>query len=237
MPRPAIDRYSVAARRAACHQAVELCRAGLADAALAAERNPSDAADEALALAQRDLDAARRALEVFELAQEAASREATVEEWEQKALQVAQHRARVERLSAEIEASLQMVTDALESLAGPLAQVLAAAAERTQAAAAAVRLAGGGEALQRVTARGGLPSGTEAVTCGLIGALVRSGIGSVPGLAPFVVVDAPLATPTSTDIRHLLARDAQRLVALIDSVAPAAKAFANDTQESTDALV
>jgi hypothetical protein len=216
------DRNTVSARRAALHQAIDLSRGAVADAALAAERHPGVAAEEALTVAQRELDSARRGLERFELAQEAAAREATAHEVEEKTERVGSMTTELEAVQARLMATGPAIEQALADLAGPFAQFIADLAQARQLTTGIVRLKGGSAAVARCIGTKSMDGHSEAgAALGM--AIVRSGLGlSGPGLDPLVWVSPPTRGVSVEPMATALARVHRlRLDAIAQAGAPA----------------
>lgn len=213
-----IDRFSTTAQLAKTFSDLESAKAEHARQALRLAQNPKDA-DTLEQVAQLELEIHNHRVNIrrLEAAQEAANLQVTAEEQADRGHQIQHLRGKVADTSNQLEPLLSRMIERIESVGPDLAQFVALAAQRREAANAAVRMAGGSKALQTVFANAMRIDGHDVLVEALIGAVVRSGIGQVgPSLSPYIVLDVPGVVPTVAHAERGLQRDRDRLLEAID---------------------
>jgi len=201
----ATDKTTPNSRRAALNERIDLCRANLADTALAHERAPTAETKAQAERGQVDLAAARQALEMFELALEASSREVTREELQDKADQLADLRKRIDTLHATTLASATKIVSTIEQLGPQYAVLIADLAEARELTASAARIAGGARGTRRASSL--FLDGHGALGAAVGAAIASAGFGLVgPSLAPTVTVIPPSGAFRVDDITTALNR-------------------------------
>lgn len=224
-----IDRTSDASRRAALNERIDLCRATLADAALAHERQPTAETEAQVGLYRRDLASARQALELFELSLEAAAREVVAETKHFAEQQVAELRARIDVLHAATVISAQDIVNTLEQIGPKYATLIADLAEARELTTAAVRLAGGRAAVTRQLGHGLQLDGHAPLAAAVGAAIASAGFGTVgPSLAPTVSVIPPSAYFKTDEIAVAFDRIHTARIHAIDRAATPATALSEE---------
>jgi len=216
--RPPIDRTSIQARIAKTYSDLEGAKAEHAVQSLQLAHRPDDATvlDQVRSL-EAEIAGHRLNIGRLEAAQQAGQQAESEESKADKANQANQLRSKVAALSDQLGPLLTRMVESLESVGPDLALYVSLAAQRREAAHAALRLTAGAKAMQSVFANATRIDGHNALIDGLIGAVVRSGIGAVgPSLSPHVVTNPPIRVPSLSDAERGLQLDRERLLEAID---------------------
>lgn len=181
---------SIAERLAEAKQQLIELRQEHGAAVLHASRSPED---KGLAQVVVDhevaIDSFAKMISRLESAQQAEAREVVEVDLEAKRKLHSERRADVKRLSVEIEQLATKVVAVLEAVAPSLQRLDAAIGERQRIVYAALVAAHGSKKASHMNPDSLSARGT--VETGLIGAIVSSGIGVAPSLAPAVLVTEP----------------------------------------------
>lgn len=229
------DRFSLQAQLAVAFSNLESAKAEHARQALRLAQHPKDAATQQhVADLEAEIAGHRLTISRLEAAQ-SADNQLVVEQ--QDAARTAEIKAladKVRTITDQLDPLLERIVEGLETVGPDLAQYVTLAAQRHQAAHAAARLAFKGKPVPGLVSNGVRADAHGALINALVGAIVRTGIGSLgPSLAPNVVVQAPVHVPTLADAQAALQRERSRLEEVLAVITNTEATVATTTIEET----
>lgn len=199
-------------RRATLMQNIQLCQEGVAEAALAYERSPTEATQEMVERAESDLAVSRKHLERFELSLQAASRVERAEEAAERETKLATLRERMDTLHPKVVSNAAALIDAIVAAGTMYQKMLRDLAELREMGGQGVRLAGGRAAI-RPTQAGNTLDGHAYLGDAVGGALANAFSGG-PSLSGVTLI-TPSNAFTPTDLPAVLDQQHQRRRELI----------------------
>jgi hypothetical protein len=207
------DRHSLQAQLARAYSDLESAKAEYARQALRLAQQPKDAdAQHHVVELEAEIAGHRRTIARLEAAQQAEQQQTGEQLDADRTAEIKALCDKCVTISDQLDPLLEQIVEHLDAVGPTLAEYVALAAQRNQAAHAAARLAYRGKPVPALLANCVRIDGHGALVNALIGGVVRAGIGTVgPSLGPHVVVSAPVRPPTLADAQITLARDRARL--------------------------